>query len=223
RVPSAALDLVECAPRPYRLVTQLARDHEAKVRLVAGPELELELHLPFTDRGRLDRAAQPGSSAHAVEPLIAQHDLSLADLRRERLASLLTLEAPDLEDVDVVRGELDRHRQTHSALAEVRDADLLEAFTIPQQRAAEDVEIAARRDEPVAVVKIDVRKIHGEDRGIVRDAGVEQQRPKPANRELEAREKTSVPAVQPVSDVPVRVHVADAIEYRERFALLQDT
>src|SRR5690606_3340604 len=77
-------------------------------------------------------------------------------------------------------------------------------------------------DEPVAFVKIDVREIHREDRGIVRDAGVEQQRPQPADGELEAREKARVPALQSVADVPVRVHIADTIEYRERLPLLQD-
>src|SRR5690606_4364502 len=122
---------------------------------------------------------------------------------------------------DVIGGELDRDRQPQVALAEVRDADLLEAFAVPQQRAAKDVEVAARSDEPIAVEEIDVRKIDREDRRVVRDAGIQQERPEPADRELEARQKARVPAVQAVPDVPVRVHIAEPVEHREGLALLQ--
>src|SRR5690606_37560109 len=109
------------------------------------------------------------------------------------------LETADLEDVRVVCAELDLEWQPHLVFAEVRHANLLKALPLPEQRAAKDVNLPARRDEALAVVQIDVGEIHGEDRRVVRDAGVQQQRPAARDRQLEPRQKAGIRVVEPMT------------------------
>src|SRR5690606_12091363 len=142
-----------------------------------------------------------------------------ADVGGQRPPSAGSRESPYLEDVGVVRGELDRDRQPHLVLSEVRHANLLETLPLPKERAPENVDLPARRSEPVAVIEVDVREIHREDRRVVRDARVQQQRPPPADRQLEPRQKARVAVVEPVSAVAVRMNVPETVEYRAPLAL----
>src|SRR5690606_8622341 len=125
-----------------------------------------------------------------------EDDLLLADLGRQHPSSAGAIEPAYLEYVDIVGRKLDRERQTHRIVAEIRHADLLKALALPQQSAAKDVNLAAGRDKPLAVVQIHIRHVDSENGRVVGDAGVQQQRPHAAEGELEPRQKASVRVVE---------------------------
>src|SRR5690606_35349581 len=111
------------------------------------------------DRRRAQRRVHACAAGHAIEPFVGEHDVVLADLGRQRAPPARALETADLEDVRVVCAELDLEWQPHLVFAEVRHANLLKALPLPEQRAAKDVNLPARRDEALAVVRSEERRV----------------------------------------------------------------
>src|SRR5690606_37379250 len=97
-------------------------------------------------------------------------------LRRVARAVLAALQTAYLEDIRVVGSEYDAQGKLDFAMTEVGNANLLVAFTFPQQFPAEDMNVSARRDQAAVFIQIGVHEIDRKDRARVVDAGIQQQR-----------------------------------------------
>ena len=83
------------------------------------------------------------------------------------------------------------------------------------------MEAAAGDHEPVAPPIIGVREVDGEQGVVVLDRRAQDQRPLASELELEAREEAGVLVVEAELAEPHRGDVAEAIEHRERVAVLE--
>src|SRR5690606_11104048 len=157
----------------------------------------------------------------AVEPDVTERRAVLEHARRQMPALAFAVQAAHLEDVRVVRSEHDAERQHDRTMREVRDANQLAARGVPEELPAEDVHLAARNGEPPVELEIRVRPVDAEDRVLVADVRVQEQRPPPGDRQLESRQEPRVAEVDAVLAVSERMNVAEAVEDGEDLVVLE--
>ncbi len=157
-----------------------------------------------------------------VQPLVGQHHRRPVHDRRVAPAALRALGAAHLEDVRVVGRKRQRQLGLDRRHLEVRHAQPLVTGAVPQELGAEHVQrTALDADLPGARLEIRVGQIDGEQVVLFLHRRRQQHRTPPAQTQLQPRQEPRPVVVDALLARPHRLHVAEAIEHRERLAVLE--
>ena len=155
-----------------------------------------------------------------VAPAITQRDRRRADRGLEHLAAMRARLAAHFEHVGEIGVEAIAQRQRHRVIGEAPDLEPLEARTVVQNLAAQEMDLVARELQ-AAIVNIGIGEIDREHGVVARHARAQEQGPRALDHQDEAREIARVLVEQPFGRRAGRLHVAIGVEHRERVALLQ--
>ena len=142
----------------------------------------------------------------------------MGDFGRQSVAASRPAMAADLEDVGEVRVERERERGRDRAFAVVRQRQALVQPLLPEQARPLDVNHALRRCVIAELRKRAIREIRPEDDVVATDAGTEQRRRRPADRQPEERQHAGIVAKQPVGTA---LDIAEHVRDQEDLIVLQ--
>jgi len=102
---------------------------------------------------------------HAIESLVVQRNLGLADVDGRRAAAV-AMHTPDFEQVGKIAGERDRKPHVEGTVAVVLHAKALIGDAVQQEYRAHDVQYVLRLHQFLIEIDVGVGQIDNED-GVV--------------------------------------------------------
>src|SRR5262245_48865481 len=162
-----------------------------------------------------------GAANNAIEPLIAQHESFARVERLEPLAAMLSLLAPRLEQVSIIRvhGKPDRERKLRVSI--VVNADALVARSIPEKPGAADMEGASRHEVLTIGGEVRIGEVNREERVILLHRRTEQKGSVCSEREFKLGKKACPLMIEALRTRNDLMDVTVAIEDGERLTMFQ--
>ena len=198
-----------------------ATDGEVEMHLRLGREGDAELRVPGIELVGRRLEADVRAAHRAIEAAIAEHQLVASALRRQVGATPVAIEAAHFEDVLVVAGELQVELRLDLFEAEVDDAHVLVASVVPQQLGAEHMHRAFRNRIAPVRMQVGIHQFDHEQAVVVLHRGIEEHRPHAAELQFEVGEEAGVVVIQPFLAEADRLDIAEAVEQREGFVVLE--
>ena len=118
--------------RPWQRARDAARQRDEELAPLARQQGQVVDGLAVVERGGRGVEANGRAALDAVEALVAEHHLAIADLGSRKRPRRAASHAADLEDVGEVGGEVEGQLGAHRRAAVVAQHEALVADALPQ-------------------------------------------------------------------------------------------